>query len=126
MSSSPLAGVTDTVADVWSKNAGAVHDFASSAAGFATDVATAAVGQLEELPERVVGFAAAAKDRVVPPPRRSLKPWMLVVAGIAAFVALAWFLRRRRSAGPGADAWTGGRSDQVRTPADPVTSVAGT
>jgi len=131
VSTPTLSGVTGTVTDAWSTGSSTVHDLASTAADLASSaaevaatVAVAAVEQFEDLPERVVGLASAAKDRIGPTPSRSYKPWVLVVAGLTAFVVVAWWLRRRSSNGPSVDygATTG---DTYRPPSDPPASVAG-
>jgi hypothetical protein len=131
VSTPTLSGVTGTVTDAWSTGSSTVHDLASSAADLATTaaevaatVAVAAVEQLEELPERVVGLASAAKGRIGPTPRRSYKPWVLVAAGITAFVVVAWLLRRRSSTGPSVD-YGATATDTYRTPGEPPASVAG-
>jgi hypothetical protein len=131
VSTSPLAGVTGTVTDAWSSSSSTVHDLASTAADLAATaaevaatVAVAAVEQLEDLPERVAGLANAAKGRIGPAPRRSYKPWVLVAAGITAFVVVAWWLRRRSSNGPTVD-YGASSTDAYRTPAEPPASVAG-
>ncbi|MET0144354.1 MAG: hypothetical protein ABW328_06165, partial [Ilumatobacteraceae bacterium] len=100
MSSSPLAGVTDSVTDAWSTSSSVVADLATTAAELATDVAIAAVGQLEELPDRLAGLAALAKDRVGPAPKRSKKPVLFVLLlAIAAAAGVVWWKRR----GPAGD-----------------------
>ena len=131
MSTPTLSGVTGTVTDAWSSGSSTVHDLASTAADLATTaaevaeaVAGAAVEQLEDLPERVAGLAAAAKDRIGPTPRRSYKPWVLVAAGITAFVVVAWWLRRRSSSGPSVEYGTAA-ADAYRSPSEPSASVAG-
>ena len=131
MSTPTLSGVTGTVTDAWSTSTSTVHDLASTAADLASTaadvaatVAVAAVEQLEDLPERVAGLASAAKDRLGPTPRRSYKPWVLVAAGITAFVVVAWWLRRRSANGPTVEygATTG---DAYSPPAASPASVAG-
>lgn len=115
MTSSTLTHATDTVGDAWSTGAGAVSDLAASAAGLATDLATVAVGQFEELPGKVSGLASAARDRISPAPKRSVRPWMLLAAAVVAFVAVAWWLRRRSSDSPAVDVGFDGRENPVRS-----------
>jgi hypothetical protein len=116
--------VSGTVSDAWSTGTSAARDLATTAAEVAATVAVAAVDQLEDLPERVVGLASAARDRIGPTPRRSYKPWVLVAAGITAFVVVAWWLRRRSASGPSiGDA--AGRDETFRTPGEAPASVAG-
>jgi hypothetical protein len=115
-------GVTDTMSDAWSTSTSAVHDLAASAAELATEVAVAAV---EHLPEKVAGLATAARGRVAPPPRRSVRPWMFVAAGVAAFVVVAWFLRRRSTSNPAVDIGPDGRPNPVRGHRDGAAASAG-
>ena len=75
-------------------------------------------------PERFVGLASAAKGRIGPTPRRSYKPWVLVAAGITAFVVVAWWLRRRSAAGASVEYGTPA-TDTYRSPGEPPASVAG-
>ena len=131
MSTPTLSGVTGTVTDAWSTGSSTAHDLASSAADLVTTaaevaatVAVAAVEQLEDLPERVAGLATAAKDRISPTPRRSYKPWVLVAAGITAFVVVAWWLRRRSATGPTVD-YGATTTDAYRSATEPPASVAG-
>jgi len=131
VSTPTLSGVTGTVTDAWSSSSSTVHDLATTAAELATTaaevaatVAVAAVEQLEDIPERVVGLASAAKGRISPAPRRSYKPWVLVVAGITAFVVVAWWLRRRSANGPSVD-YTATSGEAYRPTGDSPASVAG-
>ena len=128
MTTPTLSGVTGTVTDAWSSGSSTVHDLASTAADLAATAAEVAVtvagAAVEQLPERVVGLASAAKDRIGPTPRRSYKPWVLVAAGITAFVVVAWWLRRRSATGPSVDYGTTA-TDTSRSPGEPPASVAG-
>jgi hypothetical protein len=131
VSTPTLSGATGTVTDAWTSGSSTVHDLASTAADLATTaaevavtVAGAAAEHLEALPERVVGLASAAKGRIGPTPRRSYKPWVLVAAGITAFVVVAWWLRRRSATGPSVEYGTPA-TDTYRSPGEPPASVAG-
>lgn len=115
----------DTMTDAWSTSTSAVHDLAASAAELATDVATAAVEQLEDLPEKVVGLASAARGRMRPSPRRSWRPWMFVAAGVAAFLAVAWWLRRRSTSAPAVDIGPDGRPNPARAHHDTAATAVG-
>ena len=77
MTTSTLTNATEIAADAWSAGAGAVADLASSAAGLATEIAAVAVGQFEDLPDKVSGLASAARRRISPAPKRSVRPWVL-------------------------------------------------
>ncbi len=102
MSSSPLAGVTDTVGGALATGTSAVAGLATTAADLAIDVAAAAVEHLEELPERVAGLAALASDRISPAPKRSKKPLLFVLLAIVAVAGVVWWKRRGPSDDVGA------------------------
>jgi len=67
--------VTDTLSDAWSTTASMAHDLASTAADAAGDT------------------YGKARDRVRPP-KRHISPWLMLAAGLAAFMAAGWWLRR--------------------------------
>lgn len=68
--------VTDTLSDAW-----------SATSSFAGD-------QLSDSADRVGTLYGKARDRVRPP-KRHFNPWFVVAAGLATFVAVGWWLRRR-------------------------------
>jgi uncharacterized membrane protein len=51
------------------------------------------------MPEKAITLAGAAIPALRPAPKRSKKP-LILVAVVLAVLAGAWWMRRRRSAGP--------------------------
>ena len=69
-------------------------------------------------------LAAVARDRIGgAPPRRTIRPWMIVAAAVVAFVAAGWWFRRRRQ-GPAVDIGPDGRNP-VREHTDRAASAVG-
>ena len=117
--------MTDTMSDAWSTSTSAVQELAATAAELATEVAVAAVEHLEDLPDKVAGLATAARSRIAPAPRRSLRPWMFVAAAVAAFVVVGWLLRRRSASTPAVDIGPDGRPNPVRAHQGDAAASAG-
>ena len=121
-----LADLTHTVSgavgDALSAGGSIAHDLATTTADRAVDLASATAHTVPELPERVAELVGSAKRRLVPPPKRHISPWLLVIAAVAAFAAAGWWMRSRRD--PGVDTGPLG-SNPARPHTDRATAAAG-
>ncbi len=104
--------LTETVSDAVSTGAAAVHELAAAAVELAS-----------EFPEKATDLVTVARDRIGgAPPRRTIRPWMIVAAGLVAFVAAGWWFRRRRQ-DPAVDIGPDGRRNPVREHTDRAASA---
>jgi hypothetical protein len=61
------------------------------------DLAASAAERLEDLPDKAVALAGTVIPALRPAPKRSKRPFvLLVLAAIAATAAVAWYMRSRR------------------------------
>lgn len=114
--------VTDTLSDAWSTTAALAHELATSAIDAANELTTVAGSGVSEGVERVGALYGQARDRVVPPRRRRVNPW-LVAAAVASLVAFGWWRRRQQAADQTVRATAVDRTASVPT-ASPIVAAS--
>ena len=86
-----------------------VSDAWSTGVDRAQDLASAAFEVIEDIPDKAIALAGAVIPALRPTPRRSRRPWLLLVAVLASVAVVAWIVKRRRASTaepypvPGAD-----------------------
>lgn len=89
--------VADRVGDRAGDLGELVTDALSTGLDKAQDLASAAIDVFDEIPDKALALAGAVIPALRPDSRRTIRPWMIVVAVVASIAVVAWVLKRRRT-----------------------------